>query len=171
MDVPRVMDELLPDHRVIEQVAVGSLNDPGVLELILGVHTLQRETGIDDTLLDCRALSQNAAPINLIGLADRVATLGLRCRAQATRRSTEPADALDATRDAGMVSLVLARPPHIALELPVEPLDRSELRRRARRARTRGSAPAGEHFTTADQRGAGVRRDVDVPGCGVADDA
>ncbi len=72
------MDELLPDHRVIEQVAVGSLNDPGVLELILGVHTLQRETGIDDTLLDCRALSQNAAPINLIGLADRVATLGLQ---------------------------------------------------------------------------------------------
>ncbi len=73
-----MMDELLPDHRVIEQVAVGSLNDPGVLELILGVHSLQRESGIDDTLLDCRALSQSAAPINLIGLADRVATLGLQ---------------------------------------------------------------------------------------------
>ena len=46
------MDELLPDHRAIEQVAVGSLNDPGALELILGVHSLQRESGIDDTLLD-----------------------------------------------------------------------------------------------------------------------
>jgi hypothetical protein len=53
----RVMTELLPDHRVIEQIAVGTLNDPEVLELILGVQALQKVTSIADTLLDCRGLT------------------------------------------------------------------------------------------------------------------
>lgn len=71
------MTELLPDHRIIEQIAVGTLNDPEVLELILGVQQIQKETGIADTLLDCSELTQGTAAVPLVDLADRVAQLGM----------------------------------------------------------------------------------------------
>ena len=75
--MPRVMTELLPEHRVIEQVAVGTLNDPEVLDLILGVQQLQRETGIADTLIDCTDLTQGTSTVPLVDLAERVARLGV----------------------------------------------------------------------------------------------
>lgn len=71
------MAELLPGHRVIEEVARGTLNDPEVLELILGVQQLQRETGIGDTLLDCSALTKGPDAVPLVALADRASALGL----------------------------------------------------------------------------------------------
>lgn len=71
------MSELLPDHRVIEQVAVGTLNDPEVFELILGVQQLQKDTGIGDTLLDCTGLTQGPAPVPLLELIDKVAAIGM----------------------------------------------------------------------------------------------
>jgi hypothetical protein len=71
------MTELLPSHRVIEQVAVGSLNDPEVLTLILGVQELQKQTSIGDTLLDCSALSQGSMMVPISDLADLVAMRGM----------------------------------------------------------------------------------------------
>ena len=75
--MPRVMTELLPGHRVIEQVAVGTLNDPEVFELILGVQELQKETGIGDTLLDCTGLTQGTTQVPVVDLATHVAELGM----------------------------------------------------------------------------------------------
>jgi hypothetical protein len=71
------MTELLPAHRVIERVAVGTLHDPEVFELILGVQQLQKDTGIGDTLLDCRDLTQGSASVPVLDLASRVADLGM----------------------------------------------------------------------------------------------
>lgn len=71
------MSELLPDHRVIEQVAVGTLNDPEVFELILGVQQMQKDLGIGDTLIDCSDVTQGSASVPVIGLIDTVAGLGM----------------------------------------------------------------------------------------------
>jgi hypothetical protein len=71
------MTELLPGHRIIEQVAVGTLNDPEVFELILGVQQLQQETGIGDTLLDCTGLTQGTASVPVLDLIDRVVGIGM----------------------------------------------------------------------------------------------
>jgi hypothetical protein len=71
------MTELLPDHRVIEQVAVGTLNDPEVLQLILGVQAMQQELGIGLVLIDCTDLTQGPAPISIIDLAEVVAQRGI----------------------------------------------------------------------------------------------
>jgi hypothetical protein len=71
------MDELLPEHRVIEQVAVGPLNDPAVLNLILGVQDMQKALDIGLTLLDCRDLTQEAGTSDVIALVDLVASRGL----------------------------------------------------------------------------------------------
>jgi hypothetical protein len=73
--MPRIMTELLPGHRVIEQVAVGTLNDPEVLDLILGVQQMVNDTGITATLLDCAGLTQGTASVPVGELADRVAQL------------------------------------------------------------------------------------------------
>lgn len=74
--MPRIMTELLPGRRVIEQVAIGTLNDPEVLELILGVQQMVNETGIKDTLLDCSELTQGTEPVPVGELADLVAKIG-----------------------------------------------------------------------------------------------
>lgn len=73
----RIMSEFLPGHRIIEQVAVGTLNDPEVFELILGVQQMQKETGIGDTLLDCTELTQGTASVPVLDLIDRVAGIGM----------------------------------------------------------------------------------------------
>ncbi len=93
--MPRIMTELLPEHRVIEQVAVGTLNDPDVFELILGVQRLQQETGIGDTLLDCRDLTQGSAPVPVVDLVTRVADLGMESQwRQAIVRPSDPMAAM-----------------------------------------------------------------------------
>lgn len=71
------MTELLPDHRIIEQVAVGTLNDPEVLELILGVQAMQHELGIGLVLIDCTDLTQGPAPVSIVDLATVVAQRGM----------------------------------------------------------------------------------------------
>lgn len=85
------MTELLPDHRVIEQVAVGTLNDPEVLELILGVQDLQHELGIGLTLLDCTDLTQGSRSVSIVDLAEIVARRGMEPHwKEALVRPTDP---------------------------------------------------------------------------------
>ena len=93
------MTELLPDHEVIEQVAEGTLNDPEVLELILGVQDMQKQTGIADTLLDCSDLTQGSVSVDVVALAQRVATLGMEPHwRQAIVRPHDPWAAMSVSR-------------------------------------------------------------------------
>jgi hypothetical protein len=71
------MSELLPGHRVIEQIAIGTLNDPEVFELIIGVQRMQKDTGFGNTLLDCTGLTQGSASVPVLELIDKVAGIGM----------------------------------------------------------------------------------------------